>query len=61
METANLIYHFSALSMGVLLFFMKFTAPNAFGEIILKAVGKIVPLFSILYAGIQIFKYFHLL
>jgi hypothetical protein len=58
METASLIYHFSVMIIAIVMFFMKLTAPNAIFELILKAVGKIVPLFCMLYAGIQIFKYF---
>lgn len=58
METANLIYHFSVLAIAIIMFFMKFTAPNAFGELLLKAFGKVVSLFCMMYAGVQIFKYF---
>lgn len=58
METASLIYHFSVMVIAIVMFFMKLTAPNAVFELFLKAVGKIVPLFCILYAGIQIFKHF---
>lgn len=58
METASLIYHFSVMIVAIVMFFMKLTAPNAIFELFLKAVGKIVPLFCMLYAGIQIFKYY---
>lgn len=61
MEVANLIYHFLVIVMSILVFFLNITFPNAFFEIVLKFIGKIVPLFCILYAGVQIFKYFGLI
>ena len=58
MEVANLIYHFSVIVMSVLVFFLTISFPNAFFEMVLKLIGKIIPLFCILYAGVQIFKHF---
>ena len=55
---AELIYNFSVMAMAILLFFMKFTAPNAIFEVLIRAIGKVIPLFCILYAGVQIFKHF---
>lgn len=57
METASLIYHISVIIMAILIFFMKFTARNDALELVLKLLGKIIPLFCMLYAGIQIFKH----
>lgn len=61
MDTATLIYHFAVLLMGIVLFFLKVTAPSALFELILKTIGKLIPLFCIFYAGVQIFKYFGIL
>jgi hypothetical protein len=58
METANLIYHFSVMIISIVFFFMKLTAPNEILQLFLRAIGKIVPLFCMLYAGVQIFKHF---
>lgn len=58
MEKINLFYHSSVMIIAIVMFFfMKLTAPNAIFELFLKAIGKIIPLFCILYSGIQIFKY----
>lgn len=61
METANLLFHFSVMLISLMVFFLKITAPNAFLELILKAIGKLIPLFCLLFAGVQIFKHFGLL
>jgi len=61
MNTIELIYNFTVLAMATLILFMKFTAPNALLEFILKAIGKIVPLFVIGYAMVQIFKFYGVL
>lgn len=61
MTTPNLIYHFCVIAMSILIFFMKFSAPNDFFELILKTLGKIVPLFSIAYAIVQLFKHFQII
>ena len=58
METANLIYQFCVIAISIVIFFMKITAPNAVFELLLKAVGKIVPLYCMMYSGVQIFKHF---
>ena len=58
MNTIELIYNFAVLAMATLILFMDFTAPNALLEFVLKAIGKIVPLFMIGYAIVQIFKYY---
>jgi hypothetical protein len=57
----DLIYNLAVVMCSLLLFFMKFTAPNAVFELILKALGKIIPLFCMLYASIEVFKYFGVL
>lgn len=54
----ELAFYFSALSVALIVFFLKITAPGAITQFILQALGKLVPLFVILYSGIQIFKYF---
>jgi len=58
METINLTYHFSVIIIAIVMFFMNITAPNAYVQLLFRAVGKIVPLFCMLYAAIQIFKHF---
>ena len=58
MNTINLIYNFVVLGMATLIFFMKFTTPNAVLEFILKVICKIIPLFIIGYSMVQIFKYY---
>lgn len=58
MNTIELIYNFLVLAMSTLILFLNFTAPNALIEFILKAIGKIVPLFMIGYTMVQIFKHY---
>lgn len=58
METIELTYNFLVLGMATLILFMNFTAPNALLEFLLKAIGKIVPLFMIGYAMVFIFKHY---
>ena len=58
METVNLFYHVSVILIAIVIFFMKITAPNAVFELFLKSIGKVIPLCCMLYAGVQIFKYF---
>jgi len=54
----DLLYNFSVAAMAVLLFFMKFTAPNAALELLIKIIFKAIPLFCIFYSEVQIFKYY---
>jgi hypothetical protein len=58
METANLMYHFCVIAIALVVFCLKITAPNDVFEFILKSLGKIVPLFVMAYAIVQIFKHF---
>ena len=58
MNTIELIYNFTVLAMATLILFLNFTAPNALLEFVIKAIGKIVPLFMISYTMVQIFKYY---
>lgn len=58
MEIANLIYHISVMLIALVMFFMKYKTHNAVFELFLKVIGKIVPLFCMLYSGVQIFKHF---
>lgn len=58
MEKANLIYQFCVIAISIVMFFIKLTTTNAVFELILKAVGKVVPLYCMMYAGVQIFKHF---
>lgn len=58
METANLVYHFSVVAISLVIFCMKIKAPNAIFQFLLQVVGKLVPIYCILYAGVQIFKHF---
>jgi len=57
METANVIYHLSVILIAIVIFFMKITAPNDFLELILKLLGKVVPIFCIAFAVVQLFKH----
>ena len=57
MNTIELIYNLAVLAMATLIFFLNFTATNALLEAVIRAIGKIVPLFMISYAMVQIFKY----
>ena len=57
----ELTYYLCSLSIATLIFFMKFTARNDFIELLLKLIGKAVPLFTMFYSGIEIFKHFGLL
>jgi hypothetical protein len=59
MEIANLIYHSSVIIISILIFFLKITAKNF--ELLYKALGKIVPLFCMMYASLQIFKILNLI
>ena len=58
MNTIELIYNFTVLAMATLILFLNFTAKNELTEFILKAIGKIVPLFIIGYAMVEIFKHY---
>ena len=58
MNTIELIYNFAVLGMATLILFMKFTATNTLLELVLKITGKVLPLFMIGYAMVQIFKYY---
>ena len=58
MNTIELIYNFTVFAMATLILFLNFTAPNALLEFVIKAIGKIVPLFMISYTMVQIFKYY---
>ena len=58
MNTIELIYNFTVLAMAILILFLNFTAKNELTEFILKAIGKIVPLFIIGYSMVQIFKHY---
>ena len=57
MNTIELIYNLAVLAMATLMFFLNLHAANAVLEVAIKAIGKIVPLFMIGYAMVQIFKY----
>lgn len=54
----ELTYHFCTMALALLIFFMKFTAKSDGIELILKVLGKIIPLFVMLYSGINIFQHF---
>jgi len=58
MNTIELIYNFIVLAMATFILFLNFTAKNELTEFILKAIGKIVPLFIIGYAMVKIFKHY---
>jgi len=56
MEIIELCYHIGVIIVGLVVFFLKWTAENSFLEAILKVIFKFIPLFVIMYAGVQIFK-----
>lgn len=58
MNTVDLIYNFVVLVMAILIFCMKFTSSDKLLEFVLQPIFKIVPLFTIAYAIVQIFKYY---
>jgi len=61
MNTIELIYNFTVLSMATLIFLFKITIQNNFFEIILKILFKLVPLFIMIYTIIQIFKHYKII
>lgn len=53
----EIIYHVLVLILAVMWFFMKITyTGGAFLELIIKVLSKILPIFMIGYALVQIFK-----
>lgn len=54
----DLIYHLSVLLISIIMFSMKITFHNEILQLFLRACGKLIPLYCMLYAGIQIFKHF---
>lgn len=58
MNTLDLIFHFSVILMSLIIFFSKVTAENQIFALLFKAMGKLVPFFCMLYAGVKIFKHF---
>jgi len=61
MNTIELIYNFTVLSMATLIFLFKITVQNNFFEVILKILFKLVPLFVMIYTIIQIFKHYKII
>ena len=61
MNTIELIYNFTVLSMATLIFLFKITVQNNFFEVILKILFKLVPLFVMIYTMIQIFKHYKII
>jgi len=61
MNTIELIYNFTVLSMATLIFLFKITVQNNFFEVILKILFKLVPLFIMIYTIIQIFKHYKII
>ena len=61
MNTIELIYNFTVLSMATLIFLFKITIQNNFFEVILKILFKLVPLFIMIYTIIQIFKHYKII
>jgi uncharacterized membrane protein len=52
-QNVILIYHFSVILISLIVFFLRLTAPNAIFELIIRALGKLVPFFTMVYAAIQ--------
>jgi len=61
MNTIELIYNFTVLSMATLIFLFKITVQNNFFKVILKILFKLVPLFIMIYTIIQIFKHYKII
>jgi hypothetical protein len=53
-EIMGLIFYIGVILGNLLLFFLKWTAPTAFLELLLKVFGKLIPLFLIVVSIIQI-------
>lgn len=58
METANLVYHFSVIIISFIIFFMKISSPYEFVRLIFVLLAKLVPLFCMVYASVNLFKIF---
>jgi hypothetical protein len=57
----EIVYHFVVVVMSLLIFFLRVTGSNTVFTFFLQFLGKVVPLFSMAYAVVQIFKYFSVL
>jgi hypothetical protein len=58
MEKVNLIYNLIVIIMAIIMFFINISGSSAIIDLLLKAIAKIGSVFCILYAGVQIFKFF---
>ena len=56
MFTVSLVFHVCVILISLLIFFMKFTGGKGVSELFLKTLSKLVPLFTMLYSGVMIFK-----
>lgn len=57
----QIAYYISVILISLIIFFMEISAPNWLGELILKAGGKILPLFCIVLSCIELCRIFKLL
>ena len=57
----ELVFHFAVIAISLVVFFLRITASNAIFEFFMSAIAKVVPLFCMLFSGVQIFKYFGLI
>lgn len=58
----ELVYHFVVVSMSLILLWLKWTVSHSpIMEIFIKILGKVIPLFALAYAIVQIFKFYHIL
>lgn len=61
MNNFEIFYHIIVFFSGLLLFILKWTAKNDFIEIILKVIGKLFPMYMMLYSAMLLAKNFNLL
>jgi hypothetical protein len=57
MEKTNLIYHICVVLISIIVFFMRITSNNEHAQLLYRTIGKVVPIFCIMYAVVQIFKF----
>ena len=56
MLTVSLVFHVCVVLVSLLIFFMKFTSTNGYVELFIKILGKLIPLFTMSYSCLMIFK-----
>jgi len=56
MKHLELTYHIGVVLISIAIFFMNFSSGNSAFELFIKILGKLIPLFLIAFAFINIFK-----